>query len=401
MPRRAHRKSRMGCSECKRRHMKCDEVRPACGNCSITSRPCSFLSSQPNAPMVDGSPASSSLSPASASVPYQSDAIIPSHRSSPASPVIEFPAVQSANMAQLEIFYHCLNTDFGLPAPPNVSKDHIPYPIIVEATLSHPFFMNELLAFGALHLAHLNPMKAQFYRHQAVGLQTNALNTFNAEMTKVTRDNCIAVICFNFLLNLHTLLETKEPADTPGVLDRYVHHMQLHRKAKNSLSDSWQLAMESKLGPILQGASGVLEYIIESGSHTAELKNCVRGSERLNDKEKLGCQEALDRIQWFLSGADGPRENVPSLAAIVVSLISWPLIIDADVIRLVAEKVPEALLIISYFAIPLHLCRNVWIFGTTGRRLAQSVRLHLDAKWHAWLDWPEEMMNTLSPFEGP
>ncbi|KAH6972030.1 hypothetical protein BKA56DRAFT_593564, partial [Ilyonectria sp. MPI-CAGE-AT-0026] len=39
-PRRSHRKSRNGCRVCKSRHMKCDETRPACINCSVTGRHC-------------------------------------------------------------------------------------------------------------------------------------------------------------------------------------------------------------------------------------------------------------------------------------------------------------------------------------------------------------------------
>ncbi|KAF4126368.1 Fungal Zn(2)-Cys(6) binuclear cluster domain [Geosmithia morbida] len=40
--RRSHRKSRNGCIECKRRHIRCDEGRPACTNCTIAERNCSF-----------------------------------------------------------------------------------------------------------------------------------------------------------------------------------------------------------------------------------------------------------------------------------------------------------------------------------------------------------------------
>lgn len=41
--RRTHKKSRRGCTECKRRHIRCDEGRPACTNCNIAERACSFL----------------------------------------------------------------------------------------------------------------------------------------------------------------------------------------------------------------------------------------------------------------------------------------------------------------------------------------------------------------------
>ncbi|KAH7320077.1 hypothetical protein B0I35DRAFT_478364 [Stachybotrys elegans] len=48
--RRTHRKSRNGCAECKRRHIRCDEGKPACTNCTIAERVCSFPSSSSGSP---------------------------------------------------------------------------------------------------------------------------------------------------------------------------------------------------------------------------------------------------------------------------------------------------------------------------------------------------------------
>ncbi|EGE86801.2 C6 finger domain-containing protein [Blastomyces dermatitidis ATCC 18188] len=36
------RRSRSGCTECRRRHRKCDETRPSCSSCRITGRECSY-----------------------------------------------------------------------------------------------------------------------------------------------------------------------------------------------------------------------------------------------------------------------------------------------------------------------------------------------------------------------
>lgn len=44
--RRPHRKSRNGCAECKKRHIRCDEHQPSCANCEAAERVCSFLTSQ-------------------------------------------------------------------------------------------------------------------------------------------------------------------------------------------------------------------------------------------------------------------------------------------------------------------------------------------------------------------
>ncbi|KAL2825346.1 hypothetical protein BDW59DRAFT_172424 [Aspergillus cavernicola] len=41
-PRRRHRKSRNGCLECKRRRIKCDEIKPSCSRCILTLQDCIY-----------------------------------------------------------------------------------------------------------------------------------------------------------------------------------------------------------------------------------------------------------------------------------------------------------------------------------------------------------------------
>jgi hypothetical protein len=45
--RRSHKKSHNGCTECKQRHIRCDERRPACANCEIAERLCTYKTPQP------------------------------------------------------------------------------------------------------------------------------------------------------------------------------------------------------------------------------------------------------------------------------------------------------------------------------------------------------------------
>ncbi|KAL2835323.1 hypothetical protein BJY01DRAFT_252790 [Aspergillus pseudoustus] len=46
-PRRRHKKSRNGCMECKRRRIKCDEIKPSCSRCILTRQDCIY---QPTSP---------------------------------------------------------------------------------------------------------------------------------------------------------------------------------------------------------------------------------------------------------------------------------------------------------------------------------------------------------------
>ncbi|KAL4805910.1 hypothetical protein BDV18DRAFT_140153 [Aspergillus unguis] len=60
-PRRRHRKSRNGCMECKRRRIKCDEVKPSCSRCILTMQQCIYGNTQPDQLLPTPSPRTSSL----------------------------------------------------------------------------------------------------------------------------------------------------------------------------------------------------------------------------------------------------------------------------------------------------------------------------------------------------
>jgi hypothetical protein len=45
--RRPHKKSHNGCTECKTRHIRCDERQPTCANCEVAERSCAYKAPQP------------------------------------------------------------------------------------------------------------------------------------------------------------------------------------------------------------------------------------------------------------------------------------------------------------------------------------------------------------------
>ncbi|KAB8247759.1 C6 transcription factor [Aspergillus flavus] len=64
LARKSHCKSRLGCQNCKRRRVKCDEIRPQCSNCIRHAIDCDFNSQSrdPSRPSAEGSPITTDLS---------------------------------------------------------------------------------------------------------------------------------------------------------------------------------------------------------------------------------------------------------------------------------------------------------------------------------------------------
>ncbi|KAF2095694.1 hypothetical protein NA57DRAFT_44210 [Rhizodiscina lignyota] len=117
--RRAHRKSRMGCFACKRRKVKCDELKPSCTRCELSLQKCAYppaVFSAANEPMdklsLPSPPCSVlSLSPCTSSFSEASPSFKTSTRSTPA--VVEATRCSDAADAALppsdaDLYHHYL-----------------------------------------------------------------------------------------------------------------------------------------------------------------------------------------------------------------------------------------------------------------------------------------------------
>ncbi|KAM0428946.1 hypothetical protein ACHAPT_006749 [Fusarium lateritium] len=251
--RRAHRKSRNGCWECKRRHIKCDEGRPACSNCVVSERSCSF---PPSVAATAPTPAAAPQTPASVPTPSP----VPSHSQPPLPPSqnaagsdsqAQSPADSMSSAAGLQhpasvppsSFFgsrfgfptiiddrapplttlpsftesFVANNFADSPSTPSISgglsqpiftakhlillhhainsmplTNDLVKPIVdiaVEWSKEAPYAIDQLLAIAADHLAITQPEHAAAHRRTATELQTRALTLFNNHSQELSHEN--------------------------------------------------------------------------------------------------------------------------------------------------------------------------------------------------------------------
>ncbi|KAK0615576.1 hypothetical protein B0T17DRAFT_619213 [Bombardia bombarda] len=269
--RRSHRKSRYGCHECKKRHIKCDEGRPSCANCSSAQTRCSFLNSLVSLPVVPPSAAVAIVPLPSSGRQYPSPVppIITSRSSSSSrtsltqsaptavaqqhatadntavvaaaahplgseahhddpQPALDGwqhpPAAPSPSAADLEehrynllhmSLLHHYNTTFakskGTFQPEVCRQMHQLY--LTEA-FATPYLMDELLSLSAAHKSITCPAPEEkaHYLVESTRLQTRSLARFNAAhdggLASISADNCVRIFIFSTLLGHHMLFET-------------------------------------------------------------------------------------------------------------------------------------------------------------------------------------------------
>ncbi|KAL2866201.1 Zn(II)2Cys6 transcription factor domain-containing protein [Aspergillus lucknowensis] len=95
-PRRRHRKSRNGCMECKRRRIKCDEMKPSCSRCILTRQDCIWPQHSPSGRSGDPGPLPTP-SPRSAGSPSPSM----ERRASP-------PPLDGVGLSDADLYHHYL-----------------------------------------------------------------------------------------------------------------------------------------------------------------------------------------------------------------------------------------------------------------------------------------------------
>ena len=147
--RRTHTKSRLGCSQCRKRRVKCDEKAPECTSCSQRGETCVYLrfptKSTPITPAALGAPSNGSPSPSVAGTCYNSPAANDAQQH-----IAEESAWSHDRVRELELLHHwCLKTSRSFtPDLVDLFQDYL-----VKEAFKTSHLMEALLALAAFHIA--------------------------------------------------------------------------------------------------------------------------------------------------------------------------------------------------------------------------------------------------------
>lgn len=389
--RRSHKKSRYGCRECKQRHSKCDESRPACRNCTNANRHCSYLLPSRASPAasfsviaLDSPGTSASQTTTAVSTPSPNSVSSDIH-------------AERYSLLHLELLHHFGSVLLNdLPLARGRGDSQALLTIIHEEAKSAPFLMDELLAISAAHRSTVaqDQRDRQAHLTEATKLQTRALNLYNQAPTAISEENCVAMFLFSAFLAQQVLFETfAVRSSLPALLDKLTQCLRLHRGIATVTGSSWPY-LKSRLEPlfgheVMEGA-GSSEGV---GSECAELLNLLSSStdNQLDDSAREACITAVKTLQRMF---DTRRNMEMAGYQCVNSAVSeWPVRVPIEYIQLVHQRRPEALLVLAHYAVLLHMARDYWAVGDVGAFIIRSVSDHLGDYWAAWLEWPNQCLD--------
>ncbi|KAL3456709.1 hypothetical protein BJX64DRAFT_36812 [Aspergillus heterothallicus] len=366
MLRRSHKKSRGGCVQCKRRHVKCDERRPVCLLCTMSNRDCSYETQAKASPQTPSPGSASQTSP------------------SPREPVEE-----ELNLKHMELLIHLTTTNEMFNLGDNLGPWPAGITFGLKRGLESPYLLYASLAFSARHLAYLHPERSAELMHRAVTLQNRAISLFNMDKIHVDRSNCVAVLLFSAAVGHHTLADTlmeRSPGGLDAFLTRYAQCANTLRGLYTITMTAQPLLMETELEPILSRSINFTSKEPE-GSQCDEIGTRVAHSNSLTQDEKEACLQALRYIQLGLDALSYPVEHQNMKYQM---LFLCTVLVPSEFIALLATKRPEALVILAYYALLLHHGHHMWQIGDAGVHVFGMIETELGPQWATWLEIPRK-----------
>lgn len=406
-PRRSHRKSRNGCAECRRRHIRCDKNRPVCLHCGTGERACEYPTAADDSDGHVSGPAATSPSDTATA--------------GPTTPADERPAAAPDDVfsaTDLVIFHHAQTAmqHVGLGRKGQFHK-------VLALGMRHraraPYLLDQLLALACVHLSfHLHqyttptPPAASVYagltasglRHHATARQTRAVAAFNAHVRQVSGDVDVNSARFLFagVLSLQCLAETlsvlraaptadQHPLGFGDFVDSVVACFQLHAGVRVATGGTLRefLPQSAELRDIMDflhvADAGDDDWNAQPrGRECASLLALLaRGESDMGAASLDACRGAANSLQWSFDMCHGLAVHDGPHAASAFAVTA-----PAGYVEALRRRAPEALVILAYYGVLLHRCRECWIFGDAGARMVRAVADHVGAYWREAMRWP-------------
>ncbi|GAP88270.2 putative Zn 2Cys6 transcription factor [Rosellinia necatrix] len=417
MNRRRHKKSRLGCQECKRRHIKCDEKQPTCSHCAITHRDCHYVSSSAAAETPGATTATATATPEST---HHSDeahspifaATVRAGASSTVEPrIISRPYLTcwtgepltaglspfpngTVNMNHMEFLMHY---KFSIAIPELADEfDTAATTVMTRMSLQFPWLLHAMLAISSRHLAVIKPEKAGLYLSEAFQLQNQAISIFNSERLHINETNCSPALLFSSIIGRHMLVDTLAGVEADGsvVLDSYCHYVQIHRGLRAISTDSWQFLPESEMWPFMV-FGGIHKPRKGRGPELEGLRRWLHESQGLDDEGLEICLKGVDLLQAGLDeiiAAKTPNRRY-QMAFI------WSVCNNDRFNEFVMQRIPQALVVLAHYAALLHHARGIWQINDAGYRFLHAICSMLGPSYEDQLRWVRDLV--FGPRPGP
>lgn len=292
---------------------------------------------------------------------------------------------QRYDLGHLELLHHFESGAFEasmLPLPTSIRM------VIMQCALTNPYLMDQILALSAAHMSTFRRGQQQMFSNKAMELQTRALSLFNGAETDISKQNSRSWFLYASFLGLQIMFETFQCRNFDSFLGKLSTYFPVHRGVHVVVRAAWPVIRDMVQEIVGQRRiEDTAELDRERPEECGPLNSLIHDSD-LQEIDKDACYQAVITLQHIFDMCQmdsGAHIQIPFT-------VSWTILVSARFGDMVRSRMPEALIILSFYAVLLHRLRTFWVFGGSGRFLIQSISTYLGAQWEQWLLWPNDQL---------
>ncbi|KAK7722099.1 hypothetical protein SLS64_000035 [Diaporthe eres] len=432
---RPHRKSRLGCRNCKARKVKCDEAKPRCRNCSLRKDTCNYPAPQNAAPAVQPSSSSgTAAAPSPAPVPVQPSSsasvastsvrfaygsplsvrtaaspALPYQHYSPDPPsdsrrgsqddasnssgsteliIVDEPPVKLAGTDEYDmklLWFYSTETyaSFAIEAGRIPFIDKILKSHIITFAFQSPFLMDCILGLSALHMQSLHMTVPA---SKAITYRARAFSGYRRAIERADPKDFPALLACSLLLCMLSSEAFREPDMKPLYI---IDWMVLWRG----------IGLIMDIIPIDTLVSSGLEKLFSRPAFNLN-QTALHIPNNLffmitsikEDDEDYPYVEAYYSTLKFLGGLYLELE-VGFSPVLSMRIITWFTFLPKPFIELGRKRRPRALVILAHYLSFLKMVEGVWWMLGIGDRSIQDIIDHLGPEWQPLLSVPRAAMS--------
>ena len=283
----------------------------------------------------------------------------------------------------------------------DIWQRHIP-----ALAFHHEFLLRGLLCVAALHKAHTAPtptLKAE-YSLKASTHQDIALASFQSTLPHMNPSNCHALFSFSALLiPIAFATSTRDRANSDSQTDLF-HWIYLLRGGNSILQEHRDLLGTSFLAPMIDSMTHTEttdpHVIVDADkiTHLFKLVHARHGND--DDDIDDDDQDAEDVSQAYTLAIHNLLSTYIQASLLrnrhegsVLSSLVWPVHLSPRYLELLAERRPEALVILAHYCVLIHWGAqdDTWFLVGWARGMLDAIRASLPevGGWRERIAWVE------------
>ncbi|KAI1389667.1 uncharacterized protein F4822DRAFT_208089 [Hypoxylon trugodes] len=405
--RRTHKKSRNGCRNCKQRRVKCDEVKPTCGNCERFSIPCdttpiSAVSDRcealANVPVPTarkrGRPRKDwSALTRNPDVDGQAPEASETAVSSPASSIREDITSQNLSYDDLELLHHYMSHQDFSQGNTLLWQQKVP-----RLAFAHHCVLHLLLAASAFHLLRAEPDRAERLerladKHLSIGVR-QATGIF----PELSRDNCSVLYVAASLACCCGFAKKPGPRNLLVIADgNEVSWLDLLRGVRLIIETiGFEHVFTGILGPDPPPPYGERlppdSLLLEYADWEAPLQKVATLIPTTAPTKDL-YESTFHDLSWCFQETYGTSDShKDAIIGQFQVVIRWLYALDDGFVTCLRESQPIALIILAYFSVLLSTLEYCWFVRGWATHVIRGIADILGSEYELWLQWPREQI---------